>query len=55
MVRYCLETLQIWFDAIGFIDEVNVKAILLYLQGNDFSLPVSHHCSYISYSLLQIK
>lgn len=23
VVRYCLETLQIWFDAIGFIDEVN--------------------------------
>lgn len=22
VVRYCLETLQIWFDAIGFIDEV---------------------------------
>lgn len=22
VVRYCLETLQIWFDAIGFVDEV---------------------------------
>lgn len=25
VVRYCLETLQIWFDAIGFVDEVAVK------------------------------
>lgn len=25
VVRYCLETLQIWFDAIGFIDEVTLK------------------------------
>lgn len=22
VARYCLETLQIWFDAIGFVDEV---------------------------------
>ncbi len=22
VVRYCLETLQMWFDAIGFVDEV---------------------------------
>uniref|UniRef100_A0A671YUB5 E3 ubiquitin-protein ligase n=1 Tax=Sparus aurata TaxID=8175 RepID=A0A671YUB5_SPAAU len=38
VVRYCLETLQIWFDAIGFIDEVNIKAIPLYLQENTFFL-----------------
>lgn len=25
VVRYCLETLQIWFDAIGFVDEVALK------------------------------
>lgn len=32
VVRYCLDTLQTWFDAIGFIDEVNVKVGVFCLQ-----------------------
>lgn len=32
VVRYCLDTLQTWFDAIGFIDEVNVKVEVFCFQ-----------------------
>lgn len=32
VVRYCLDTLQTWFDAIGFIDEVNVKVDVFCFQ-----------------------
>lgn len=28
VVRYCLEALQDWFDAINFVDEVNIRSEL---------------------------
>ncbi|XP_055005615.1 E3 ubiquitin-protein ligase ubr3 isoform X1 [Boleophthalmus pectinirostris] len=31
VVRYCLETLQIWFDAIGFIDEPTPNQVTFHL------------------------
>uniref|UniRef100_A0A8D3EF73 E3 ubiquitin-protein ligase n=1 Tax=Scophthalmus maximus TaxID=52904 RepID=A0A8D3EF73_SCOMX len=31
VVRYCLETLQIWFDAIGFIDEPSPNQVTFHL------------------------
>ncbi|XP_066542186.1 E3 ubiquitin-protein ligase ubr3 isoform X1 [Hoplias malabaricus] len=31
VVRYCLETLQIWFDAIGFVDEPTPNQVTFHL------------------------
>uniref|UniRef100_A0A4W5K9E1 E3 ubiquitin-protein ligase n=1 Tax=Hucho hucho TaxID=62062 RepID=A0A4W5K9E1_9TELE len=31
VVRYCLETLQIWFDAIGFVDELAPNQVTFHL------------------------
>ncbi|XP_062861550.1 E3 ubiquitin-protein ligase ubr3 isoform X2 [Trichomycterus rosablanca] len=31
VVRYCLETLQIWFDAIGFVDEPSPNQVTFHL------------------------
>lgn len=49
VVRYCLETLQIWFDAIGFIDEVTLNLCF-------FRKVFLTCCSYsVFHSLLQIR
>ncbi|XP_073701139.1 E3 ubiquitin-protein ligase ubr3 [Garra rufa] len=31
VVRYCLETLQMWFDAIGFVDEPSLNQLTFHL------------------------
>lgn len=39
MARYCLETLQMWFDAIGFVDEVQYFMVVnIHVHPNDVSL-----------------
>lgn len=51
VVRYCLDTLQTWFEAIGFIDEVKENLKCFY---SPCTPTVSHSC-HISRSRLQIK
>lgn len=44
VVRYCLEALQIWFDAIGFIDEVHLNGKCWCLQIGFFLSLFLIHC-----------
>lgn len=61
VVRYCLETLQMWFDAIGFVDEVqscrlHCKIVLINVEPvSNLSLSLCHSLPSTSWPFIYLS